>query len=310
MLRFVVFSFFLLNFSVLCAQDTLIRVEGRTIYLEEVIIGKGLDLGAFLRRIKEDTSFYKAFKNLRILRFQAINDIRMLDRKDRQKASLYSITTNEIERNCRYTKILEEKTTGDFYDDNGGFNYYTASLYASLFYSTKKVCGESNVVGEKMFDVADQRGMEKHKEMLKMLFFQPGKSIPGLPGIGNKLGVFDPPESDLYELRLQHTDYNGEPAYLLTVQPKPNLSIWKRNKIVLREMKTWLAVKDLGVLGRTYQLRYDAGVYDFDVSMEVRLQRFRELIVPVVVRYSGNWDIPFKKREHGLFTATLSGFSY
>jgi hypothetical protein len=286
------------------------KVDGRTIYLEEVVIGKDIDLSAFMRRVKEDTGFYKSFKNLRVLRFQSINDIRMLDQRERQKASLYSITQNEVEGSCRKTKIIEEKATGDFYNEKGSFNYYTASLYASLFYSAQKVCGESNLVGEKMFDVEDLKGMEKHKEMLKMLFFQPGKSIPGLPGIGHKLGVFDPPASDIYEFRLRQTDFNGERAYLFTVQPKSGLSIWKRNKIVLREMKTWLAAKDFAVLARTYQLRYDAGVYDFDVSMEVQLQRFKDLVVPVVIRYAGNWDIPFKKREIGLFTATLSGFSY
>jgi hypothetical protein len=32
-------------------------------------------------------------------------------------------------------EILNESTTGDFYDKNHDYNYYTAELYASLFFT-------------------------------------------------------------------------------------------------------------------------------------------------------------------------------
>ena len=57
-------------------------------------------------------------------------------------------------------------------------------------------------------------------------------------------------------------------------------------------------------------MTYNAGLYDFDVTMEVQMNRFGRLVVPTVLRYNGDWDVPFKKRERGVFTATLSGFSY
>jgi hypothetical protein len=62
------------------------------------------------------------------------------------------------------------------------------------------------------------------------------------------------------------------------------------------------------VLYRNYSLSYKAGVYDFDVSMEVEMQRVGDLIVPRILRYKGNWDVIFKKRERAIFTATL--FNY
>jgi hypothetical protein len=43
--------------------------------------------------------------------------------------------------------------------------------------------------------------------------------------------------------------------------------------------------------------------------MEVLMTRFQDLLVPKVIRYNGEWDIPFKKRERGVFTATLFDFS-
>jgi len=292
------------------AQDSAVRYGEKIIYLKEIVVGKGLDVPAFIQFAKEDTGFYKAFKNLRVLQFRAINDIRMYNKKGRQKASLFSNTFNEVKEGCRQTKIIEETSSGDFYDREGEYNYYTASLYASLFFTKEKVCGESNIVGQKSIDVRREKGMEKHKEMLKMLFFYPGKSIPGLPGIGNKLGVFESPEIDYYEMIIDMVEFQGEECYLLKIRPRSDLPFWKRNKIVLREMDTWFAVSDFSVLGKSWKLDYNAGVYDFDVAMEVQLKRFGGLTVPVVMRYNGEWDVPFKNRKKGVFTATLSNFSY
>jgi len=67
-------------------------------------------------------------------------------------------------------------------------------------------------------------------------------------------------------------------------------------------------MQTMEVLYRNYALSYKAGVYDFDVSMEVEMQRVGELIVPKILRYKGNWDVIFKKRERAVFTATL--FNY
>jgi hypothetical protein len=302
--------FFILIHQHSAAQDSAVRLGENMIYLKEVVVGKGLDVPSFIQFAKEDTGFYKAFKNLRVLQFRAINDIRMYNRKGRQTASLFSSTFNEVKGGCRQTKIKEETTSGDFYDEEGAYNYYTASLYASLFFTKGKVCGESNLVGQKSFDVRKEKGIEKHKEMLKMLFFYPGKTIPGLPGIGNKLGVFESPEMDYYEMIVDLVDFHGEECYFLKIRPRADLSFWNRNKIVLTEMDTWFAVSDFSVLGKSWKLDYNAGVYDFDVTMEAQLKRFGSLTVPVVMRYNGDWDVPFKRREKGVFTATLSDFSY
>jgi hypothetical protein len=55
-------------------------------------------------------------------------------------------------------------------------------------------------------------------------------------------------------------------------------------------------------------MKYATALYDFDVAMEVEMKRFDNKVVPSVLRYNGNWDLPFKKREHGMFTATLYDF--
>ena len=92
------------------------------------------------------------------------------------------------------------------------------------------------------------------------------------------------------------------------MQPKADLGIFAKDRVVVDQMTTWFNPKTLEVLGRNYSLSYKAGVYDFNVSMEVELDYFNGLLVPKILRYKGNWDVIFKKRERGLFTATLFDF--
>jgi hypothetical protein len=42
--------------------------------------------------------------------------------------------------------------------------------------------------------------------------------------------------------------------------------------------------------------------------MKVQMTKVGDLLVPSVLNYNGNWKVIFKKRERGVFTATLSDF--
>jgi len=39
------------------------------------------------------------------------------------------------------------------------------------------------------------------------------------------------------------------------------------------------------------------------------MTRFQDLLVPKMISYNGNWDVALKKRETGVFTATLFNFT-
>lgn len=291
------------------SQDTSIIIDNKKINLPEVIVRNNFDYKKLLKQIKEDTTFYKAFRNLRILNYTSFNDIKMLDKEERVKASLFSKTQQLRSNGCRTMKVLQEQTTGDFYTKDHDYNYYTGKLYASLFFTTGKVCGETNVVGGTNISTEDKKGLEKHKEQLKMLFFNPGKKINGIPFIGgDKLDLYDERAHKLYDYRLDLQDYHGVSCYMFSITPKEDLGP-KADDIVVDGMITWFDQKTLEVLGRNYSLSYKAGVYDFNVNMEVEMTHYKELLVPRVLRYKGNWDIIFKKRERGLFTATLFDFA-
>lgn len=293
------------------AQQDSIDTErlAKMVSLSEVIIRSDMNVARFIDQVKKDTTFYKAFKNLRVLGFTSWNDIRIKDKKGSIKAALLSKTRQLRSNGCRSMEVLSEQTTGDFLEKNGGYNYYTADLYASLFFTSGTVCGENNLVKGTDFKPKSKSGLAKHKEQLKMLFFNPGKKIPGIPFIGDKINIFDPDKAALYDFLVDFGDYEGQSCYVFTIKSKPGLSNSERNNIVIDSMVTYFNTKTMEVMARRYDMSFDAGVYDFDVHMEVEMTKFGNYLVPRLLRYIGNWDVVMKKRERGIFTATLFDFT-
>ncbi len=297
------------SFSSFAQEDTSdVEAVRRTIQLSEVVVRSDLNIPRFLQRIKNDSSYYKAFKNLHILGYTALNFIQMRDKKGKVKASLDSKTKQNVANGCRTMDIFEEKTTGNFYNKGRELNYYTAELYAAFFFTKGKVCGENNIVIGSEHNVKNKKGLQKNKEQLKLLFFNPGKKIPGIPFVGDKLDVFDADVAQYYDFSIDTSELNGQPSYVFAIKRKEGLSSTERGKIVFDNITTWFNQKTMEIVGRNYDLSYEAGVYDFDVHMEVQMQKVGDLLVPHVLRYSGNWFLLSKKRERGVFTATLFDF--
>ena len=301
-------AFFCLLFSIpVSAQqksDSIIFLGNKTITLSEVVVNNKLNVPTFINRIKNDTSFYKAFRNLHLLNFSSINDIRMMDKSGNAQATLFSKTKQLRDSSCRRMEVLEEQATGDFYTSDHQYNYYTAQMYASLFFTNGNVCGEDNIVAGKEFSTEGKSGMEKHKEQLKMLFFNPGKKINGLPFMSNKTAIYDDDIADRYDMSIDMDDYNKTSCYIFKQKVKPG----KESDVVVSEMTTWFNDKTYEVVARTYVLNYSTLFYDFNVTMEVQMAHAGEYLVPSLIRYNGNWKAILKKRERGVFTANLFDF--
>ncbi len=308
-MKYLIFLTSTLFFFVqLKSQDSSVLIAEQRFTLSEVVVRNNLDYKRLLAQIKEDTTFYKAFRNLRILGFSAYNDIQMMDKKGKVQASLSSKTRQNILNGCRTMDVLEEKVTGDFYDSKRNYNYTTPELYASLFFTKGSICGENNIVKGRMRSLSEKHGIEKHKEQLKMLFFNPGKKIAGIPFIGDKLDLYDNNAHELYDYKLDLQEFKGALCYVFSILPKEKLGFLKSDRVVVDQMVTWFDMHTMEVVARNYALSYQAGVYDFDVSMEVEMTRINNLVVPKTLRYKGNWDVVLKKRERAIFTATLFDF--
>ncbi len=304
MKTFFIPVFFVLLSFVASAQNDTAYAGKKLITLSDVVIDKNLNVPSFINKIKNDSSYYKAFRNLRVINYNAVNDIRILDKKGGLKASLFSKTKQLRSNNCRTMQVLQEDVTGDFYTKDHQYNYYTAQMYASLFFTNGSVCNEDNIVAGREFSTAGKSGMEKHKEQLRMLFFNPGKKIKGLPLMSGKTAIYDDDMADRYDMSIDMEIYQGVSCYVFRQKVKPG----KEGAVLVDEMTTWFDDRSFEVVARNYSLSYDAGVYDFKVQMEVQMTRVGDLTVPSLIRYYGDWKVVTKKRERGVFTATLSGF--
>lgn len=253
----------------------------------------------FIKRVKLDTTFYKAFKTLHIVTYDAENNIKVFDKKGKVKASLQSETKQIYRDGCRTMKVLEEKTTGDFYKKNGDYNYYTAELFASLFFTKGKICHENNIVKGSL--ITGGSGLEKRKSQLKQLMFNPGARIGGVPGIGNKAAIFDPSVAKMYNFKLSDEDKNGESCYKLEALPKPEYA----KEVVINKFITWFRKDDYAIVSRDYSLSFNTMAYDFDVDMHVDLKQIGKYLVPSFISYRGNWKVVSKDRERVNFTVVF-----
>ncbi len=52
-------------------------------------------------------------------------------------------------------------------------------------------------------------------------------------------------------------------------------------------MTTWFDSKTMEALARNYHLSYKAGVYDFDVTMEVEMTKLDDLLIAAGVALQG-----------------------
>lgn len=287
------------------SQDTAFKYKGMTINLDEVVVKAkrvGFDVNGFIKRVEDDTTFYRAFKNLRLVGFTADNDIRITDKKGGKTiASLKSQTRQIMTGNCRKMEVIDEKTTGNFYTKKGDYNYYTAELYANLFFTHGTVCGE---------DGGQSKGsLARHKNQLKQLIFNPGKPISGVPIVGNKVAIFDRDLMRYYDFSITSEAYvGGTDCYVFSATMRKNLNSIDRAEIVINELITYFNKETMEIVGRKYSLSYKTMVFDFNVRMNVQMTKKDDLLLPALITYSGTWNVPFKKRETAEFTAKFTEF--
>ncbi len=261
----------------------------------------GWDVEGFIRRVKTDTTFYKAFKTLRIVPYTATNDIKILGSNNQVIASQYARTKQIRNKGCRSMQTLEEKTTGDFYNRKREYNYYTAELYAYLFYTSKPVCGENNIVAGSE-NIKGKGQIEKNKWQLKQLIFNPGSKVAGVPFAGNKAAIFEPDVAKMYDFKLLLVEYEGEDCYLFSAIPKAEY----KDDVIYNELSTWFRKSDYSIVARNYALSYKTWVYDFNVKMKVRLKNVNGQLLPASISYVGNWHVATKKRERAQFSNIIS----
>lgn len=279
--------------------DTTVFTE--PVLLDEVVIRAepNFDAQTFILMVQKDTTFYKAFRSMRLVTYNADNDIRVYDKTFKKIiASLKSETKQIYRSQCRKMEVLDEHITGNFYNRKGKYNYYTAELYANLFFTDSIVCNEDNIVKGKMTEKG-KGTIEKHKHQLKQLMFNPGSKITGIPFMGNKAAIFELETSKMYTFHIGMEEKNGEICYVFEAIPKPEF----KQQVVYNLFKTWFRKSDYSIVARTYALSYRTSVYHFDVHIHVDLKQFENYLLPVSIQYKGNWHAITQGKEYVIFNS-------
>ncbi len=262
------------------------------ITLDTFVLKSGFDVSAFVKRVQTDTTFYKAFKTTHLAAYGAISDFKVFD-KGGDVSATYNCRTEQLRANgCRTTRVLDQKATGDFFRRNGEYNYYTAGLFARLFFAKGPICNENDIVAGSL-DVRPEGQMAKSEYELKQLIFNPGSKVSGVPFMGDRASIFEQSEAEKYNFKIAIENFEGQNCYVFSITPKPGFE----HAAIYDELTTWFRKSDYSIVARNYSLSYHTMVYDFDVRMKVRTKQIGDKLLPTSIDYDGNWHVLTKKRE-------------
>jgi hypothetical protein len=284
-------------FFICCNQVSFSQNEVfKAIELDEVTISAALadfKVEDFVNRVKNDTTFYKAFLNLKYFPQKFNSSIVVYNKDDAEKASMTRKSNRVVENDMMWVEIIEEKTKGKIKDKKGNFNYLTADMFDEVFFNVEKE-KVSNNIAQVNQELSRESKIEKHKSQLKKMMFNPGQEIGNVPLIGDKMAIFNDHMVPFYEYRISSQMYGDVDCYVFTVKSKPEST---NKQTVIKELISYFDKETMNVMGREYHLAHATPLFDFDIRMKIQNFILLNQLLPKLIEYSGFWDVPFKKPE-------------
>jgi hypothetical protein len=278
--------------SLLAQPDTLLR----HIQLSEVVISaraQGFDVDAFVRQVREDTTFHKAFLNTRYYPNHLRSALRVHNKGEKETASLFR--SGRLKRSGPMAVLALDSVveSGKLRDRKGQFRFLTVEMYDDVFFP-KGTFAANNTVALRKLEVERGNRFDKYKSELKKFMFDPGTEIASVPFIGDKLALFSPEMAPLYDFRIWSDTRDGVACWVFSAEAKPE---FRDGRTVIKTMDTWFDQVSGAVMARNYRIASSSVILDFDITIKVRNTLVGDVLVPVRVDYDGDWDIPFKSRE-------------
>ncbi len=293
----------LMQFSTYGQEDEKIY---SSIQLDSIVILSENNFNAeeFISRVKKDTSFYQAFKNLRYYAHQSEGSIWVLNRKSKEKAFERMEVQQFVENSTMWQDQKIVKHQGKMRNRKGELKFTTAKMYYNVFFpaDTSKV---SNKMTSVQSESVGQSKMDQHKHDLKVMMFNPGEDVSGVPIVGDKMSIFDNDMVKYYTYKVTMVPYRDRNCYLFTCTARPEYS---RHKTVIKSLKTYFDPTNMMVLKREYEMDYRSILFQFDVNILVENKIIKNTIVPTYISYNGYWDIPFQAQETLKFSIVNSNY--
>lgn len=265
----------------------------QTIQLDSTvnITARRLSVQTFIDAVTTDTSFYRAFREMKKYGFIAENRIYTYDKKNKVNGRIF----RKIRHNTTAPRLeyLVKQDTGRVYKKNGKYQLYTVEMFDYIFMNAYQ-----SEFSDESFGGKAEGSNASYKDKLKTLIFSPGRPVKGLPFIGSKTEIFTPNMRQYYD----YTFYSGTyldsiPVYRFKVSIKPDLSGWTKDGLMIKELTTIFDKRNFEILGRYVDMKYSNMLFDFNVQMNIEMSYFGEIKLPSKISYQGNWNVPLKKEE-------------
>ncbi|MBX2974015.1 MAG: hypothetical protein KF797_13005 [Flavobacteriales bacterium] len=287
-----------------CAQVERIATK---VELDEVVITAqkdGFNVEDFILQVMEDTTFHKAFLNTRYHPHRLRSVLRVRAKGEKETASLYR--TGHLHRNAEkvWLQIDSVYETGKLRNNDGTLRYLTAEMYDEVFFPKGEIIAD-NTVASRELELARGSRIDKYKSELKKFMFDPGSEIASVPFIGHKLALFNDDMAPLYDFRIRAGERNGHQCWVFSAEAKPE---FRDGRTVIKQMDTWFDHVTNNVIARQYRIAHNSIILDFDIRIRVENAIIDGALVPTLVDYDGDWDIPLKKRELVRFVLEYSGW--
>ncbi len=297
---FILFFYPILIFAQYKADNEMLDLKLDTVSITH----SGFTVEDFIRMTKTDTSFYRAFKNLRVYPHKAQSNIIAYQKKGKEKGEMNRVSQLKIYRKKSFIEIISEKTNGKFYNKKGEHIYYTAAMFDKVFFP-KDSFDLNNVVGQayRQKQPVEKTREEKHYEQLKTFIFSPGTGVEGVPIIGKNLDVFDGKTRKFYDFTISKVSFKDSvPCYLFSVQKKKTV---KDSKITIEYIHTYYDRRTMNIIARNYRIIDNTVLFSFDITIKIELDKIKNEYVPLLIQYQGEWDIPLKLPERMYFKKTM-----
>lgn len=269
----------------------------------------GFDEQDFIRMTKNDTSFYRAFKNLKLYPHSSSSQVRIHNKNWEQIAYLKRSARHQSNGKLGWITDVVEKTDGKIYNRKGDHKYFTAEMFDKVFFEKGKFA-VGNTIGNTAYQqkaAQNRTKEEKYYEQLKTFMFSPGTGVDGVPLIGKKLDIFDGKMTQYYDYTLEKTKFRDSiSCYKFTVKAKENL---KTDKVVITDLTTFYDRRTMKIIARSYALKQSTVMFSFNIQMFILLGLKYNEYLPLEIKYNGEWDIPFKKPERISFQMNCENYS-
>ena len=259
---------------------------------------EGLDLEGFIHQVMEDTTFHQAFLNTKYHPHRVKSELRVREKHENETAYLYR-RGHLVRDGAQATLVLDSTAEhGKLRDKDGSMRYLTAEMYDDVFFP-KGTWTANARLGTKEQEIDRSSKFARYKSELKRFMFNPGQEIASVPLIGDKLALFDPKMVPFYDYTIDSGTRGGRLCWVFGAAAKDSINGKPADEddTVIKRMRTWFDQRTMQVIAREYRIAHASMLLDFDISIKVDNSLLSDALVPILVEYDGQWDLPFKKPE-------------